>query len=266
MILSAEKTRPHLFGDAVFIRFYYCFFKTVCYNCTDIRSETVVTHVHIKEKHIQHTLMGLTFALVLITGIAFRQPALRMLPLGISIVVLTMQGNADRYGYLLGGLNCVLYGLVYLQIGLYATAASSLLLSCPLQIITFFNWKRHAYKKSVIFKKLSVKGLILAISLFLAAWLGIFAALCAAGSQYALLDNTSSLLAVAVTVLSMLTYIEYSYLWPISIAVNILLNLQVTMQDPRQITYLIYSLYSFYCVVQGFIHVRRLYREQQLER
>ena len=214
-------------------------------------------------QRIQHIVMGITFCLIVITGIYFKQPFFRMLPLFISLVVLMQQGNANRWGYLLGGLNCLLYGAVYLHLGLYASALSSALFSFPIQVITFFNWKRHAYKGATIFKKMTVRGRVLAIVLFAAVWGGIFAALSVAGSPYAILDNTASLLGITVSLLSMLAYIEYCYLWPAQIIMTVFLNLQVMLADVRQTTYFVYSLYSLYCVVQAFFRVRALYRDQQ---
>lgn len=216
--------------------------------------------------YIKMSVIAVTFILILATGIMFKQKFVLMVPLFISLFIMAFQAEANRYAVLAGGINAIIYGLVYIYLGLYATAASALLFSCPMQLLTFFNWQKNAYEKSVVFKKMSSKQRIASVLMFVVLWAGVFIALLAAGSKYAILDNTSSLLGIAVTILTMLAYIEYSYLWIISSFVNILLNIQLVMDKPEQITYLIYSIYSFYCVILAFINVRKLYNEQQEKR
>ena len=81
--------------------------------------------------------------------------------------------------------------------------------------------------------------------------------------EYALLDSLSFLLGFVIPVLTMLAYIEYTYLWIVSLFVNILLSIQMVINDYRQITYLIYAVYSFYCIICAFVNVNKFYKEQQ---
>jgi len=81
-------------------------------------------------------------------------------------------------------------------------------------------------------------------------------------SNYQLLDNISSLLGILNCFLTMFAFIEYTWLSFPSGILSIALNI-ATMQDhPEQITYVIFSFYSFICIIRGFIRVRKLYREQ----
>lgn len=208
-------------------------------------------------------LIAVTFVSIAVTGIIFKQRFIRILPLFISLFVVLFQANANRYAYIAGGLNCLLYSYVYVQLGLYASAASACFFSLPIQILTFLNWKKHAYKKSTVFKKMSNKTRIYLGVVLLVVWIIIFAVLKVLNSDYAFLDNTVSLLGILVSVLTMLAYIEYSYLWIVSIFLSLLLNIQVALNNPAQITYVIHSVYSLVCTVIAFTNVIKLYKIQQ---
>ena len=54
-------------------------------------------------------ILAVTYVSILITGIIFKQPFYRILPLFISGIVMFLQSYANRYGYLLGGINAVIY-------------------------------------------------------------------------------------------------------------------------------------------------------------
>ncbi len=201
---------------------------------------------------------------VLITaaGLYFRQSFIRILPLYISLFVMILSANVSRYAYLLGGLNSVLYSVIYFVYGLYGIAAQALFFSFPMQIITFFNWKKNADKDSVRLRKMSIKQRALCLSAFAAAWAGLFLLLRRFGSDYAFLDNTVSVMGVFTSVLTALAYIEYTYIMLIAGVLNILLYIQVIPNSPEQTTYLIYSVYSLICVSIQFFNARKLWNNQ----
>lgn len=217
-------------------------------------------------KSFKFILVFVTFIAILVTGIVFKQQFIKLLPLFISLYVMLFQANANRYAYIIGALNCVLYTYVYIHLGLYASAASSMFFSFPIQILTFFNWRKHAYKKSVVFKKMNNKTRILLSALLIVVWVMVFLVLKLLNSNYAILDNTVSLLGILVSVLTMLAYIEYSYIWIIVILLNTLLNAQIALNNPEYITYFIYSVYCLICTIIALINVMNLYKSQQNER
>ncbi len=207
-------------------------------------------------------LIFITAAAITVTGIVYRQSVLRILPLYISLVIGALQSRANRYAPLLGGFNSILYMIVYLYLGLYASAGYALLFSCPIQLVTFVRWSKNIYGNSTQFRRLNTRQRILVTAAFLASFAALYLILRAAGSEHQLLDNLSSLLGILISILTMLAYIEYSYLMLPSGIVSIVLNLATMQQHPEQITYLIFSFYSMICVTQGFFRVRRLYAEQ----
>jgi len=211
---------------------------------------------------LKNIILVITYIAILTTGIIFKQPFYRILPLFVSVIVMTLQSSANRFGYLFGGINALLYAVVYMNLGAYATALSGLVFSFPMQLITFIYWNKRSYEKSVVFKKMSRNLRLFTAATFLCACAVCFCILESVGSLYAVLDTLSSIIGIYVTILTMLAFIEYSYLWPINGVLNIFFNVQMMLNEPSQITYLIYAIYSLYCVMLAFVNVRKLYKKQ----
>ena len=106
------------------------------------------------KKIFSYTLLAVSAVMITLTGILFHQRVLLMIPLYVSLVVGLLQSRASRFSYLLGGLNCIIYTVAYMIMGLYAQAVSTLLWSCPIQLVTFWQWSRHSYKQSTEFKRM----------------------------------------------------------------------------------------------------------------
>ena len=201
-------------------------------------------------------------ALITAAGLYFHQSFFRILPLYVSLFVMLLSANVSRYAYLLGGLNSVLYSVIYFIYGLYGIAAQALLFSFPMQLITFFRWKKNADNDSVIFKKMSSVQRIICVAAYAAAWAGLYFLLKAVGSDYAVLDNTVTLMGVFTSVLTALAYIEYTWIMLPAGVLNIILYIQVIPDNPEQMTYLIYSVYSLVCVTLQFFNARKLWKKQ----
>ncbi|MBE6608364.1 MAG: nicotinamide mononucleotide transporter [Ruminococcaceae bacterium] len=215
------------------------------------------------QKTIRTVIIVITFFAIAIAGIISKQDFFRILPLFISLFVVYFQADANRYAYLVGAFNALLYGVVYFSLGLYALAANAVLFSTPIQIMIFVRWQKRAYERSTIMRKMSIKTRLIYLAIFVAAWIAVFIALTYAGSQYEILDNTASLLSALVLILTLFAYVEYPLVWVINSIVNIILNIQVTMVEPGHVTYLIYSIYNLYCSSTTFVNVNRLYKKQQ---
>lgn len=208
-------------------------------------------------------IIAVTGIAILVAGILCKQHFLLMVPLFISLFVMAFQSEANRFGALAGAINSLIYTAAYIYMGVYASAASAVLFSFPMQLMTFFNWRKNAYKSTVVFKSMSKKMRILSFSGFLLLWAVLSLVFIHLDYEYAVLDSGSFLLGFIVPVLTMLAYIEYTYLWIVQAIVGLLLSVQMVIVDYRQTTYLIYSIYCFYCIICAFINVRRFYKEQQ---
>ncbi len=114
-------------------------------------------------------------------------------------------------------------------------------------------------------KKLSALQRVIILICFAAAWVVLYYILKKAGAVSALWDNTATLLGILCTVLTMLAFVEYTYLSLVSGVVSIILYIDVISKSPEQTTYLVYSVYSLVCLTVQFINARKFYKQQQKE-
>ncbi len=208
-------------------------------------------------------IIATTGLAILVAGILCKQESFLMIPLFISLFVMAFQSEANRVGALIGSINSLIYTAAYIYMGVYASAASAILFSFPVQLMTFFRWKKNAYKKTVVFRKMTTKMRIGWSAVFLIVW-GIMAAVFMhLQYEYAIFDSCTFLFGFVTPVLTMLAYIEYTYLWIIQSVVGVFLNIQMVANDYKETTYLIYGVYALYCVICAFINVHKFYKEQQ---
>lgn len=214
-------------------------------------------------QHILKILLIVTAMGITVTGILFKQSFLRILPLYISLVISLLQSRVNRYASLLGGFNSLLYALVYVYYELYGSAVYAVLFSCPLQLITFLKWQKNPWGKSTVFKAMTWKQRGLLTVGMILVWAAMSAILTAVGSGYVIFDSTITLMGILVSVLTMFAFIEYTVLMIPSSLLNIGLYIAMMKENPEQITYLIFTLYSFTCICTAFFRARKLYREQR---
>jgi len=200
---------------------------------------------------------------ILVAGIVCKQEFFLMIPLFISLFVMAFQSEANRAGALIGSINSLIYTAAYIYMGVYASAASAILFSFPVQLMTFFRWKKNAYKKTAIFRKMTTKMRIAWIVAFLVVWAIMAAVFMHFDYEYAILDSCSFIFGFVIPILTMLAYIEYTYLWIIQCVVGVFLNIQMVINDYKETTYLIYGVYALYCVIGAYLNVHKFYKEQQ---
>ena len=210
-----------------------------------------------------YAITGLSALLITYFGIAYNQQILRMLPLYVSLVIGLLQSKASRYASLLGSANSLLYTVVYASLSLYANAAYALLASFPLQLLTFFRWKKNAYKHSTKFQQLNKKQWIFLAAAFTLSFVVVNFILHKAGSAFRFWDNSSTLLSLAISVLTIFAFLEYTWFMLINGLITIGMYIAMSTNDAAQLTFLVYSCQSFICVVMQFVSVKHLYREQE---
>ena len=218
------------------------------------------------KKHADHLFLLLTFILITASAIYFRQPPYRYLPLCVSMIIYLMQSRISRYAYLLGSLNSVLYAVVYVGLGIYASAASALLLSFPMQMVIFFMWKKRADGQTTYLRRMSLSWRLGTTAGFILAWVGLYFLLRTLNSTAQILDNTATLLGILVSLLAMFSFIEYTYLQIPSYLLNIMLQAWLMKENPGQITYVILSAYGVVLAVQAVFRAQAIYKRQQSEK
>ena len=211
-------------------------------------------------------LMLVTAALITATGVTFGQTFINILPLYVSLCVGLLQSRVSRTAYLIGAFNSLLYAVVYAHIKLYASAAYAVLFSSTIQFATYFRWKSRPQGQSTLFRAMTNRQRLLVAGLFALCWGAAWLILSRADSGYRILDISTSLLGILISLLTMLAYIEYAPLMILSGTVNIVLFAAMLRDHPAQITYLIYALYSMVCQIGALKRVLRLYKEQTHEK
>ena len=186
----------------------------------------------------------------------------QLFPLLISLVVMLLQSTANRYAFLLGGINSLIYTAVYISFELYSSAASAFFLSFPIQILTFVTWSKRKYKQSTSFRQLSPLGYVSVILSAFACYFIITPVFSLLGSSYMVIDNVGFTLSLLTSTLSLLSFREFPYFQIIGILVSSAINISVLANDFTILPHLIYNLYALLCSIFTCINAARLYREQ----
>lgn len=207
-------------------------------------------------------LLIVTAVAITATGIIFHQKIYRIVPLYVSLIIGILQSRANRYAALIGSGNALLYGAVNIHFKMYASAANAILVSSPFQLATFFKWNKKKYKSSTTFRRMTRKQRIFVAVGFVSTSALVYLLLSASDSKYRILDTFGSLLGLLVSVLTLLSYVEYTWFQLPSSVLSIVTNTVVALDHPEQITYVIYSVYTFLCMIVQCLTVRRLYDEQ----
>ncbi len=214
------------------------------------------------------------FAMLVCTGIAitvaaiiFKTPPINILPYYISLIIMALSARANRYALVMGGINSILYGFVNLSFNLPGQAAYCFLFSFPVQIVTFVLYTHRRYGTSTLFRKMSwgMRGII-ALG-FAVCWVGVIIVLGLLGGDYVILDTTITLFGLLITFLTMFAFIEAPFLNVFNSLIGITQFVSMIADGKIERTpFLIFSIYSFVCVVLGLIRTVKLYREQQFKK
>lgn len=221
--------------------------------------------IFLKSKAFLIALVAVTAVGITVSGIACGQKFLMMLPLYVSLGVMIINSEAMRIGALIGGINSILYAIVYISYALYAQAASALLVSFPFQIATFILWSRHKDGATTKFRSMSVKFRILTAVALVAIYVPLFIINLNAGASFAAIDTAVSILGIAVTLLTMLAFTEYTYLSILNTTLGLLLYILMIKENPEQLCYLIYTVYSLICIIRAAVNVHRIHKQQMLD-
>ncbi|MBE6755594.1 MAG: nicotinamide mononucleotide transporter [Ruminococcaceae bacterium] len=208
-------------------------------------------------------LMVFTAILITIAGVYYQQSFLRILPLYVSLVISLLQTRISRFASLMGGINSLLYGAVYIYYSLYGSAFSALLFSFPIQILTFIRWNKNKWEHSTVLRKMSRKQRVIVLFGFIGALAAMWILLPLIGAKYVFLDSIINLLGILIYFLTMFAFVEYTFLMIINGVISIILYITMLSDSPEIATYLIYSVYSFICIVFAFFQAKRLYDTQQ---
>lgn len=217
-----------------------------------------------KKQRLTFFIVVTTFALIISLAIIFRLRWFDVIPLCVSLVIMALQSSVNRYAFLLGAINSLLYAAVYFMDTLYGSFLYAVLVSCPLQVVTFINWNRKTVGSVTEIRKMKWWARLILFISMVVVWLGLYIVLRAFGSEYLVLDNTVTILGVVATILSMLRFMEYTAFQFVGQGVSIALYCTMLSAQPGKITYVIFSAYSLYCVIRGIININKQIKKQKI--
>ena len=194
---------------------------------------------------------------------------LKTLPTLVTLVVQIMLMAANKYAFLLGGINAAVYGVVYLIEGVPFSAFSALLISFPLQLYSFFNWKKNSKGKNVELRWLSLKGKFIVLGITGALWAFCFFVLSKNNiivSEVPVFDTLTFTLGVVVTVLSAVRYIDSQYMSFVSSSLGFAMWVILTVKDPSNINHAIIGVYNMYCIGQTAINWTVIYARNKAKK
>ncbi len=185
----------------------------------------------------------------------FRLHIANVLPLFVSVVIMFLQSRVNRYAFLIGALNSILYAVAYFYMTLYSSAAYALLISFPLQVITFFSWQKNTHQGVTDIRRFTKKGR-LGLFLFMAlTWTLLFILFSALESEYLIVDNTVAVIGIVATLLCTMRYSEYAAFQVLTNCISIVLYSYMALKDPGRSVWLIFSVYSTVCSSVAFIRM-----------
>ena len=210
-----------------------------------------------------------TLGFIVVLGIKEGQSFIKMLPVLTSLVVYLLMARVNRWNFMLGAANSIVYSIGFFQDGLYASVAGALLCSLPIQVISFLMWNKKKYKKTAtIIKNLNAKHKILSFSLIaIASAVSVFVFSRIDGTQHYIIDGISFVIGYVASI-----YIAFGILDGMFLNVaNSLLKLPfwiiiVAEGNRANVTYLVMAIYTLFRVSQSFINWIKLYIEQRAQR
>ena len=220
----------------------------------------------LKKRIFDGILMLLVATMIIVTAVTREQSFLKTLPTLVTLIVQLLLASANRYAFLLGGINATVYGLAYVSEGLYFSAASAFLVSAPLQILSFFQWGRHAANGHTELLTLRWRGRILWLLGICVSFVGCLYVLLPflEGARYPTLDALVFVFGIAVSILSALRIVEAQYISAVSTLLQIAMWLIIVRDEPENLNYLVISFYNHYRVVQAAVRWTREYRASKI--
>ena len=221
-----------------------------------------------KELFIDYIPTLLVGILIIVFAVRNGQSFIKTLPTLITLVVLIMSVRANRYAFLVGAGNCILYTVAYMSEGVYFSAANAFLVSMPIQIFSFFVWSKHKEGKTKS-KLLRMKGWLLLVSTvaIFPAWAACYFGL---GSFFegnmAILDSLTFVLGILISTLVAFRFIEGQFFNAISCVITLVMWIYICIENPSNINFLIISCYNLFRTVQAAINWTALYIKQKNER
>ena len=221
-----------------------------------------------RELFIDYIPTALVAVMIIAFAIVKNQPPIMTLPTLVTLVVMIMSVRANRYAFLVGAANCILYTIAYINGAVYFSAVSALLVSMPIQIFSFFVWSKHktSSTKSELIRMKWWQLLLSTIAVF-PAWAGCYFGLSAFfEGNMAWIDSLIFVLGILISALVAFRFIEGQYFNVISCVLNLVMWAIICASEPSNINFVIIGVYNLLRVIQATVTWTSLYIKQQKEK
>jgi len=236
----------------------------------DIKFDGGIMTEKTKKIFIDYIPMALTAALIIVFAFINKQSFIKTLPTLVTLAVQLMMTRANRFAFLVGGTNAILYSIAPWQEKLYFSVVSSLFISAPIQYFSFFNWRRKrraANSRNTELKMLGTLKVICVIAATFAAWVPCYFLLRPFFSgPLAILDSLGFVWGIAVSLLSAFRYIDSQYLNIFGCTISIATWFIICLESPNNFNYLIISFYNLFMVTKAAINWTKQYRSDKKEK
>ena len=221
-----------------------------------------------KKLWLEWVPIGICAVAILVCAFVFKQKWYKVLPTLNTLIILLLSARVDRRSFLIGGLNAAFYGIGFFTEGLYFSVINCLLVSMPLQLFSFFNWKKHADGNSTKLRMLGWKGEAIVIGSTvigcqLCYWL--LLPFFGGGQQQAALDIFLFVIGLVITVLALLRYVETPYYNLMSAMTNLTMWILICVGNVANLNYVIMAAYSLFRVAQSAITWTKQYQKSKKE-
>jgi len=196
-----------------------------------------------------------------VLSVIFKIHPLLALPLFVSVVISFLQSKVNRYCFLIGAINAIFYAAAYYIMTLYSTAAYALLISFPLQAVTFITWNKKTSGGETQTRKMSARTRILLAISMIAAWVILYLVFHSLGSDYLIFDNTITVIGIVGTIIAAMRFAEYAFIKVASDCINIALYITMMITDHTNVIWLIFTVYSATCAMIAFIKMNKAKKE-----
>ena len=225
-------------------------------------------NINHKKIWLEWVPIGICAVAILACAFVFKQKWYKVLPTLNTLVILLLSARVDRRSFLIGGLNAAFYGIGFFSEGLYFSVINCLLVSMPLQLFSFFNWKKHADGNSAKLRTLGWRGEAVVISSTMVGcqlcyWL--LLPFFGGEQQQAALDIFLFVIGLVITVLALLRYVETPYYNLISSTANLIMWALICVENIADLNYLIMAAYSLFRVSQSAITWTKQYQKSKKE-
>lgn len=211
---------------------------------------------------LDYVIISIYVILLTVLSVIFKQMFIKVLPCYISLAVMFLQARANKFCFLFGALNSIIYAVGYYLEGVYASLAEALVLSFPIQLITFFTWKRNEEKAQSKTRNLTLKQALITAAAFVVVWIGMYFVFKALGDSSPILDNSIFVLGLVIYLYTLFGIVESRLLLILSCCISLTMWIVKTVSDVKSITYVLLSVYNLYMCIKGYFIWRKIANEK----